>query len=397
MRRITLLAITASTLLLGQDPRLFAPSLARLRANDPKAAEDVKPGSPVERTALAPDLEKAPWVRKIQASEWLLRAYIFKQRGQPGVGLAAGSDPYLARAWKLLQGAESQAATELVGRESISSRNSSTSSLSPRSVTRNDSSLGAAERESFQRALDWVRLEVAWRMRDPERMRVALEPFPRRKNLDVRERLHAFMAAAHAADWVSFLRWGEELEAAGQMDRLRALAGTDWTLPDYPGLLKQVRPKSPAALAGKLPSMEWRVKSMALRLKGFRTEDAALSEKLKAGGGWTDSGPVETSLLRVGAVTHWLKPGTAPMPLVGPTLADELQLEGSMDVPLPGATAWRKEKYQLKPSAEAPGRWIGTLEVAQQALEGSVPAAQIYSLTFEVRLDLEARTFAPKP
>lgn len=396
MRRICCFVLVASSLAHSQDPRLFAPSLTRLRANDPKAAEDVKPGSPVERTALAPDLEKAPWARKIQASEWLLRAYIFKQRGQAGTGLSA-PDPYLARAWQLLQGAETQASVELVGRESIRSRNSSISSADPRGVTRNDSSLGVAERENYWMVLEWIRLEVAWRMKDPERMREALVPFPGRKNLDARERLHAFMASAHIGDWTSFVRWGEELEAAGQMDRLRALAGTDWALPDYPGLLKQVRQKPAASFQGSLPRAEWRVKSMALRLKGFRTEDAALSEKLKAGGGWTESGPVETSLLRVGAVTHWLKPGTTPMPLVGPTSADALELEGSLDLPLQGATAWRKEKYQLKPSAEVPGRWTGTLEVTQQALEGNVPAAQVYSLTFEVRLDLEDRKAAAKP
>ena len=400
MRQSLLLALTASALLFGQDPRLFAPSLARLRANDPKAADDVKPGSPVERTALSPDLDRAPWARRVQASEWLLRAYIFRQRSlppAPGSALAAGSDLYLDRAWRLLQGAESQAGKEMVGREVISSRNTSVSSADRNAVTRSDSGLGIAERENYWMVLEWIRLEVAWRMKDPARMVEALKPFPTRKSLDGRERLHAFMAAAHAGEWAAFLKWGEELEAAGQTDRLRALATADWTLPDYAGLLKQVRQQQPPAGPGRQAAAELRVKSMGLLLKGFRTEDATLAEKLKAQGAWADSGPIDTPMLRIGAVTHWLKPGATPLPLVGTMTADQLRLEGSVDLALPAGTAWRKERYLLKPSADAPGRWTGNLEVTQQALDGTVPAAQVFTLTFEVRLDLEERPSNPKP
>lgn len=257
-------------------------------------------------------------------------------------------------------------------------------------VDRNDNDTGVAARESLWGALEWIRLEVAWRMRDPAGMATALAPFRERKTLEPREKLHAFMAAAHAGEWPLFLRLGEELEAAGQMERLRALAATDWTLADYPGLLKQVRAQAPAA--GGKDAAELRVKSMALRLKGFRTEDAALAEKLKSGGGWSESGPVAVPLLRVGAVAHWLKPGTVALPLVGTMDGQSLRLEGSVDLPLTGGTAWRKESYLLKPAADAPGRWTGTLEVVQQALEGSVPAAQVFTLSFEVRIDLEGPT-----
>lgn len=378
--------------LCAQDPRLFAPSLARLRANDPKADEDVKPGSPVERTALSPDLEKAPWARKVQASEWLLRAYIHKQRSRTpvaGAAFACASDPYLVRAWRLLQGAESQASRELVGSSTVVDRNPSRASgLPDQGRVNSNSGLGVAQRETYWMALEWIRLEVAWRLRDPAGMATALAPFRERKTLEAREALHAFMAAAHAGEWPLFLKLGEELEAAGQMERLRALAATDWTLADYPGLLKQMRAQVPGP--GGKEAAELRVKSMGLRLKGFRTEDAALAEKLKSGGGWSESGPVAVPLLRVGAVAHWLKPGTVALPLVGTMDGQSLRLEGSADLPLASGTAWRKETYALKPAADAPGRWIGTLEVVQQALEGAVPAAQVFTLSFEVRIDLES-------
>lgn len=383
--------LLAACVLSAQDPRLFAPSLARLKANDPKAAEDVKPGSAVERTALSPDLEKAPWARKTQASEWLLRAYIFKQRGlppAPGAALAGATDPYLAKAWKLLQGAEMDASKELIGRESISSRNSSITAMDRNAVSRNDSGLGIAQRENLWMVLEWLRLEVAWRMKSPANMVVALPPFEKREKLDGREQLHAFMAAAHAGQWPLFIRLGEALSGNGGLDRLKALALQDWGLPDYAGLLKQVQLAVPAAGPGPLPPAELPVKNLGLRLKAFRTEDPALAEKLKASTDWSDSGPVEVPLLRVGAVTHWLKPGGTAMPLVGRMAGDLLALEGSADLALKGGTAWRKERYRLQPAADVAGRWTGTLEVDQQALDGTVPPAQVFHMSFEVRLDL---------
>lgn len=391
MRTAILLGLSAGLVLAAQDPRLFAPSLARLKANDPKAAEDVAPGSPVERTALSPDMEKAPWTRQVQASEWLLRAHILRQRGQTAAPLAGARDPYLLRAWHLLEAADSQAARDLAGGVLVAERNPSTAARMPGlGKTQVDTRLGASDRDNYTLALEWIRLEVAWRLRDPARMVRALAPFPARKTLEGRELVHAFMTAAHAGDWNSFLRWGGELEASGQLERVRALARTDASLPDYGELLKQARRQAPAPGPGTLPAAAFQVKSMGLKLAGFRTGDKELAARLQASGAWAESGPLQAPLVRAGAVAHWLKPGTVPLALAGAMDAASLRLEGSADVALAGGTAWRKETWRLMPCPGAPNCWSGSLEVAQQALDGAVPPAQVFHLSYEVRLELAA-------
>lgn len=397
----SLLPLALTCLLSAQDNQIVFASLERLRKGDAAGAVDLEAGSVVERLILKPEMLRASWVVRLQGAEWLMRAYSLRQSiRRPGEGglAAQTAAPELLRAWTFVSTAETDANRAYSTQAASSQRGSISRSSVAYATTPTEASQTVRVREAAGKALDWIRLELAVLLQDPSRMKTALVHLESRTDLNTREKVFALRAAAHLGRWDLFQAWGAELGAdTDQPSRLRARAERDWTQPDYLGLLKQARERALKPETAPLTTAEWPVRGMAIRLKQLRTDDPGLDDRMQAGSAWTESGPVEVPLVRIGAVVHWLKPGTNPVPLVGTVGTEGLVLEGSTEFSSAGGTIWKQERYRLAADAAVKGRWNGTLEVVQQAVEGAVAPAQVFRLTFEVRLDLGENLIKPMP
>ena len=355
-------ASLAALALAAQDERVFLDSMGRLERQDPAGKKDLEDGSPLRASALAMDPAKGTERARYAAASWLWatnqirgtrpgkdQAYLQAARGQAD----------LLKAWALL---------EAVGGD-------------------------------LARPRDGMRLEIAWRLLDLDRMRTAYAAVSARPDLSVRELVHAFFVSAHLGDWAAMKKHAQALVAqGGQLDGLHAAAEGTPTMVDYESLLKAVEAGRPGRDPGLLAVRGFRIKAQRAKVRRVTGSDKDLLRESEAWPrDWVPKPDAAAELLQLGAVAHWAE-GAGQPPLSGFIEPGRLYLMGyRMALGESGDGGRQEQVWDLRPDAQAPGRWTGTQTMT--AWKGgadpkSPPALQV---TFDVTWDLVPVEPRPSP
>lgn len=349
----TALLVLASLALAAQDERAFLDSMARLEKQDPAGKKDLEDGSALRAAALAMDPAKSTEKARYAAASWLWATNLIRgpRAGKDQTYLqAARGQADLLKAWALL---------ETVGGD-------------------------------LARPRDGMRLEIAWRLLDVDRMRTAYAAVAARPGLSVRELVHAFFVTAHLGEWDAMRRHAQALVAqGGQLEGLHASAEATPAMVDYESLLKAVETGRPGREAGPLPVRGYRITKLRAKVRRVTGGDRALLKESESWPrDWVPKPDATAELLQLGAVGHWAEGGGQP-PVSGFFEPSRLYLAGYRVAQGESGDGGRQEQvWDLRPEGQTPGRWRGTHTLT--AWKGgadpkSTPALQV---TFDVEWDL---------
>jgi hypothetical protein len=351
-------------------------SLAKLAKGGPEAAKEAQKGSPVDVLLMRMPAAGTPWRAKYLAAEWLLRAHMVRLAQDPAL---AGRET-LEKAWDLAWTARAETGRTVVAPTGPLYRGADQKARVASAEALSSSIQAEKQLPEQIAALDSVVLEVAMRLEDPARMGQAAALLAPRTDLSDRDRIFAFMAAAHAGRWEDVARWGKELEAGGKV--LPAFHESALKEPesfDYTALLAWVRLANPPAATALPAAQRFQIARFRLRLREASGPGSEAVRKAFAEG-WQDSPAGEQVLVRMGAAARWQRPSNRPLPLCGGAGAATLDLYGFQEAP---GGARRTERLQAAADASRPGWWTGRLGLETRAADGGTQKAD-----FDVELEL---------
>jgi len=351
-------------------------SLGKLARGGPEAVKEAEKGGPVDVMLMQMPAAGTPWRAKYLAAEWLLRAHMLRLSQDPAL---AGREA-LEKAWDLAWTARAETGRAVVAPTGPLYRGSDGKARVAAAEALSSSIHAEKQLPEQIAALDSVVLEVAMRLEDPARMGEAAALLAPRKDLSDRDRIFAFMAAAHAGRWEDVARWGKELEAGGKV--LPAFHESAFKEPesfDYAALLAWARLASPMASTAVPPSQRFQIAHFRLRLRETSGPGSDAVRKAFAEG-WQDSPAGDQALVRMGAAARWLRPSARPLPLCGGASATTLDLFGFQEAP---GGARRTERLQATADPARVGWWTGRLSLETRAADGGMQKAD-----FEVELEL---------
>jgi len=351
--RAALLAL-ATLALAAQDERAFLDSMGRLERQDPGGKKDLEDSSPLRAAALAMDPTKATEKARYATASWLWATNLIRglHPGKDQTYLqAARGQADLLKAWVLL---------ETVGGDLARSR-------------------------------DGMRLEIAWRLLDVDRMRGAYAAVSARPDLSVRELVHCFFVSAHLGLWDATRKHAQALVAqGGQLDSLHASAEGLSTMPDYQSLLRAVESGHPDRDPGPLAVRSYRITKQRAKVRRVTGSDKALLKEAETWPrDWVPKPDATASLLQLGAVAHWAEGGGQP-PISGFIEPARLYLAGYRAGQGESGDAGRQEQvWDLRPEAQAPGRWRGTHTLTASRAGADPKSAPAFQVTFDVEWELQ--------
>lgn len=347
------LLVLATLTLTAQDERAFLDSLARLQRNDPAGKRDLETGSPLRAAALAMDPARAPEKARHAAASWLWASNLIQ-------GLSPGKDQsYLQAARHQADLLKAWALLETVGGELARSR-------------------------------DDIRLELAWRLLDLDRMRSAYAAVAARPDLDVRELVHCFIVSAHLGDWTATTRYAKALsDQGGRFEGFHAAAEASLTTFDYQSLLKAIQTEHPAPTSGPLPVRSYRVTKQRVKIRRVTGGDKALLKESETWPrDWVTKPDATSGLLQVGAAAHWVE-GTAQPPVSGFIDTTRLYLLGYRETQgEPGDSGRQEQAWDMHPDPKAPGRWLGTNTLTVWRGGAAPKAEPALHVTFDVEWEM---------
>jgi hypothetical protein len=350
--RPILLAL-ATLALAAQDERAFLESMARLEKQDPAGKKDLEAGSPLRAAALAMDPAKEPEKARYAAASWLWATSLIRglNHGVDGTYLkAARGQADLQKAWALL---------ETVGGDLARPRNA-------------------------------MRLEVAWRLLDPDRMKAAYAAVAAQPALNPRELIHCFFVAAHLGEWDAMRRHAQAILAqGGKLESLHASAEEAPAMFDYESLLKAVETGRPERVTEPLAARSFRITKTRVKIRRVSGHDKTLLKESETWPrDWVAKPDPAAPLLQVGTAAHWVE-GPALPPVSGFMQKDRLYLVGYKiaqgDAPESGR---QDQAWDMRPESGAPDRWRGlnTLTIWRAGTDPKAgPALQV---TFDAEWDL---------
>jgi len=350
--RAALLAL-ATLALAAQDERAFLDSMGRLERQDPAGKKDLEDGSPLRAAALAMDPAKATEKARYAAASWLWATNLIRglHPGKDQTYLqAARGQADLLKAWALL---------ETVGGD-------------------------------LARPRDGMRLEIAWRLLDVDRMRTAYAAVSARSDLSVRELVHCFFVSAHLGLWDAMKRHAQALVAqGGQLDGLHAAAEGTPGMADYQSLLKAVETAHPDPHPGPLAIRSYRITKQRAKVRRVTGSDKALLRESESWPrDWVPKPDATAELLQLGAVAHWAEGGGQP-PISGFVEPARLYLVGYRAGQGESGDAGRQEQvWDLRPEAQTPGRWRGTHTLTAWRTGADPKSAPALQVIFDVEWDL---------
>jgi hypothetical protein len=357
----------------GDEATLIKASLDRMQRGKAAPSEWAK-GSAIDEVLAKLPVSKTPWRTKYYAAEWLLRAASLRAPGD-----APAATEAMERGWDFISSAIAEARDLRMNVPANTYRGADAARrvASARAVNEGiEVQKVPAEQAAAMAA---VAAELAVRLKDPIRMARAAEAFEGRASIADRDLAFAFMAACHAGRWDLAGRWGQDLASRGTlMPALHRSAQEQPEVFDYsiiPDWIRAASAPPPGALA---PPARLQVQLYRIRLA--RVEGPGAQGILEAfPKGWQESRDPGNPLVRLGALGHWLRPGTRPMPLTGSASATSLDLMGRLD--LPGGA--RKTERLRALAGPAGNPWTGSLEVESRDAAGALT-----KLHFDLELEL---------
>lgn len=353
--RAALLAF-ATLSLVAQDERIFTESMARLEREDPAGKKDLEDASPIRLAALALNPAKATEQARFAAASWLWATNLIRgfRHGKEQTYLqAARTQADLLKAWTLLE------------------------------------TVGAGQ----ARARDGLRLELAWRLLDLDRMRTAYAAVSAQPSPNMRELAHCFFVAAHLGDWAGLKKHGQALVAqGGKLEGLHAAAENTLTMFDYESLLKAVETGHPGAPTRPLSVQSHRISKWRVRVTGISGSHKAIVKEAESWSkDWVDRPDSTVDLLQVGAAAHWIESGTQP-PVSGFLDAGRLYLVGYRDTRGgPTGDAGRQEQmWDMRQDPRNPSRWRGTNTLTARVVGADPKTGPALLVTFEVEWDMRS-------
>lgn len=312
-------------------------SLIALRKNEPKALEDIQPGSAVSNLVMDPgSYANADWRQSMMMGEWLFRADMLRQRS----GIASDGNKALERSWMYFN-----KTFQLIKKEDVSVNNAGRSTNIARIPTDNS---GISDLQIEM--LHMMALDVSTRLEASEKMKLALSEFQSRVNTNSRSNPEpralylAMRAALHCGDWTTCLKMVERLGDPNLKAQLHAQAGINPAMADYSVVLDWIAEKKPQVFTSTLPQNASGV------IKSLKTREA--------NGGWEPDGLQGSVLYRVGVIAHARKKTPEPMVFSGAVLADRLILWADRE----SGAGRHSERFEF--SAAGPGRWKGSLKIS---------------------------------
>lgn len=350
--RPILLAL-ATLALAAQDERAFLDSMARLEKQDPAGKKDLEKDSPLRAAALAMDPAKEPEKARYAAASWLWATSLIRGLDHPVDGTylkAARGQVELQKAWTLL---------ETVGGDLTRPRNA-------------------------------MRLEIAWRLLDPDRMKQAYATVAAQPALNPRELIHCFFVAAHLGEWEAMKRHAQAIVAqGGKLENLHANAEDTPAMFDYESLLKAVEAGRPDRDSGPLAARSFQISRTRVKIRHISGHDKTLLKESESWPrDWVTKPAPTAPLLQVGAGAHWAEgPGLPPMS--GFMQKDRIYLVGYKIAQGDAPEAGRQDQaWDMRPDTGASGRWHGlnTLMIWRAGVDPKAgPALQV---TFDAEWDL---------
>ncbi len=350
--RPILLAL-ATLALAAQDERAFLDSMARLEKQDPAGKKDLETGSPLRAAALAMDPAREPEKARYAAASWLWATSLIRGLDHPVDGTylkAARGQAELQKAWTLL---------ETVGGDLTRPRNA-------------------------------MRLEIAWRLLDPDRMKQAYATVAAQPTLNPRELIHCFFVAAHLGEWEAMKRHAQAIVAqGGKLENLHANAEDTPAMFDYESLLKAVEAGRPDRDTGSLAARSFQISKARVKIRRISGHDKTLLKESESWPrDWVTKPDPTAPLLQVGAAAHWVE-GPGLPPVSGFMQKDRIYLVGYKIAQGDAPEAGRQDQaWDMRPDSGASGRWHGlnTLTIWRAGVDPKAgPALQV---TFDAEWDL---------
>lgn len=350
--RAAILALATLTLA-AQDERAYLDSMARLEKQDPAGKKDLEDGSPLRAAALAMDPAKEPEKARYAAASWLWATSLIRglNHGVDGTYIhAARGQVDLQKAWALL---------ETVGGELTRPRNA-------------------------------MRLEIAWRLLDPDRMKQAYAAVSAQPALNPRELIHCFFVTAHLGEWEAMKRHAQAIVAQGGMlEGLHESAERAPAMFDYESLLKAVETGHPERAQEARTVQSFRITKERVKIRHISGHDKTLLKESESWPkDWVAKPDPKTPLLQVGAAAHWVEGANLP-PMSGFIQKDRLYLVGyRVDLSDSPESGRQDQVWDMRPEAGTPGRWKGlnTITFLRAGMDPKAgPALQV---TFEAEWDM---------
>jgi len=357
------LLVLATLTLTAQDERAFQDSMARLERQDPAGKKDLEDSSPLRSAALSMDPAKATEKARFAAASWLWATNMMRGfhygKGQTYLQAARGQAD-LQKAWSLL------------------------------------GTLG----DNLARSRDDMRLEIAWRLVDLDRMRSAYAAVSARLDPSVRELVHCFFVSAHLGEWAAMKKYARALVAqGGKLEGLHAAAENTLTMFDYESLLKAVETGHPDRPTGPLTVQSHRIMKQRVKIIQISGDDKALLKESKSWPkDWVTKTEAATGLLQVGAAVHWVE-GTAQPPVSGFLDSTRLYLVGYRETQgEPGDSGRQEQVWDMHPDPKVQGRWRGTNTLTAWRAGADPKAGPALHVTFDVEWDLRStETYSETP
>lgn len=347
------LLVLATLTLAAQDERAFLDSMARLEKQDPAGKKDLDVSSPLRAAALAMDPAKEPEKARYAAASWLWATSLIRglDHGVDGTYLkAARGQIELQKAWALL---------ETVGGDLARPRNA-------------------------------MRLEVAWRLLDPDRMKAAYAAVATQPALNPRELIHCFFVATHLGEWEAMKRHAQAIVAqGGRLENLHASAEDTPAMFDYESVLKAVEAGRPDRITEALGARSFRITKARVKIRHISGHDKTLLKESESWPrDWVTKPDATAPLLQVGAAAHWVE-GPGLPPVSGFIQKDRIYLVGYKLAQGDTPDAGRQDQvWDMRPAGDAPGHWRGlnTLTIWRAGVDPKAgPALQV---TFDAEWDL---------
>jgi hypothetical protein len=357
------LLLFATLTLAAQDERAFMESMNRLERQDPAAKKDLEDQSPLRAAALAMDPAKASEKDRYAAATWLWATNLIRDfhYGKEQTYLqAARGQTDLLKAWALL---------ETVGGDLTRSRDS-------------------------------IRLELAWRLVDVDRMRSAYAAVSARPDLNVRELVHCFFVSAHLGEWTAMKKHAQALKAqGGKLEGLHAAAENTLTMFDYESLLKAVETGRPERTVGPLAVRSFRITKQRVKIQRITGSDKTLLKESESWSkDWVAKPDATAGLFQVGAAAHWVE-GSAQPPVSGFLDGGRLYLVGYRETQGEPSDSGRQEQiWDLHPDPQASGRWRGTNTLTAWRAGTDPKTGPALHIIFDVEWDMRpSETYLESP
>jgi hypothetical protein len=322
---------------------------------------------------------------------------------------------YLESAWSLL---------EMGGFDELAAEAATVSDAETRQLIRESVARSAA-----------LKLDIACRMHDPEKMRTAYNDAVRQaekdgKSMDVNDRLVLLASAALTGRCDEVVRLGGGV-GRHELEVLHSAALKDPSMIDYGALyllsLKIVEEqhrlekeahdanKSPAvgqensstASLGFVPGLAWEaytVRKTRFRLQSkeaspsrsvVTTSSSSNTAPLRPGvvaDKWTEQKPhAGVNLIRTGALVHYINPGAVPIPISGFGTDKEIRLFGYIDVQDQESKEQMRhmELFRLVQDAERADIWRGTETTTLFCVSGKRKGHTLATSVLDVEFEME--------